>query len=74
MAIALGVSCIVGTWLGGKLADVFGKRDKRHMMKAFAGYCTVRHGSALFQPSSSGVRACGWPRSSKAASQQKYQA
>jgi len=32
MAIALGVSGIVGTWLGGKLADVFGKRDKRHIL------------------------------------------
>lgn len=32
MAIALGLSGIVGTWLGGKLADVFGKRDKRHIL------------------------------------------
>jgi MFS family permease len=32
MAIALGLSGIVGTWLGGKMADVFGKRDKRHLL------------------------------------------
>jgi MFS family permease len=32
MAVALGVSGIIGTWLGGKLADVFGKRDKRHLL------------------------------------------
>lgn len=32
MAVALGVSGIVGTWLGGKMADVFGKRDKRHIL------------------------------------------
>ena len=32
MAVALGISGIVGTWLGGKMADVFGKRDKRHIL------------------------------------------
>jgi MFS family permease len=32
MAVALGVSGIIGTWLGGKMADVFGKRDKRHLL------------------------------------------
>lgn len=32
MAVALGVSGIIGTWLGGKMADVFGKRDKRHIL------------------------------------------
>ncbi len=32
MAIALGVSGIIGTWLGGKVADVYGKRDKRHLL------------------------------------------
>ena len=32
MAIALGISGIIGTWLGGKMADVFGKRDKRHIL------------------------------------------
>jgi MFS family permease len=32
MAVALGLSGIVGTWLGGKMADVFGKRDKRHLL------------------------------------------
>ena len=32
MAVALGVSGIVGTWLGGKMADIYGKRDKRHIL------------------------------------------
>ena len=32
MAVALGLSGIVGTWLGGKMADVFGARDKRHLL------------------------------------------
>lgn len=32
MAVALGVSGIIGTWLGGKVADVYGKRDKRHLL------------------------------------------
>jgi MFS family permease len=32
MAVALGVSGIAGTWLGGKMADIYGKRDKRHIL------------------------------------------
>lgn len=32
MAVALGVAGVIGTWLGGKLADVFGKRDKQHLL------------------------------------------
>jgi MFS family permease len=32
MAVALGLSGVVGTWLGGKMADVFGKRDRRHLL------------------------------------------
>ena len=32
MAVALGVSGIIGTWLGGKIADTFGQRDKRHIL------------------------------------------
>jgi MFS family permease len=32
MAVALGLSGIIGTWLGGKMADVFGKRDRRHLL------------------------------------------
>ena len=32
MAVALGVSGIIGTWLGGKVADVYGKRTKRHLL------------------------------------------
>jgi MFS family permease len=32
MAVALGLAGVVGTWLGGKLADKFGARDKRHIL------------------------------------------
>jgi MFS family permease len=32
MAVALGVAGIIGTWIGGKMADTFGKRDKRHLL------------------------------------------
>jgi MFS family permease len=32
MAIALGVAGMIGTWLGGYLADRFGSRDKRHLL------------------------------------------
>ncbi len=41
MAVALGLSGIVGTWLGGKVADVFGKRDKRHLLTLPAVGMTV---------------------------------
>lgn len=32
MAVVLGLAGVLGTWLGGKLADVFGARDKRHIL------------------------------------------
>jgi len=32
MAVALGISGIFGTWLGGQMADVFGKDNKRHIL------------------------------------------
>lgn len=32
MAVALGLAGVIGTWLGGKMADVFGKRDKKHLL------------------------------------------
>ncbi len=32
MAVGLGLSGAVGTWLGGKVADMFGKRDRRHLL------------------------------------------
>lgn len=32
MAVALGVSGIIGTWLGGKVADRFGRDNKRHLL------------------------------------------
>jgi MFS family permease len=32
MAVVLGLAGVFGTWLGGKCADIFGKRDKRHIL------------------------------------------
>lgn len=32
MAVVLGLAAAFGTWLGGKVADVFGRRDKRHIL------------------------------------------
>jgi len=32
MAVVLGLAGVLGTWLGGKLADKFGVRDKRHIL------------------------------------------
>ncbi|WP_447761604.1 spinster family MFS transporter [Sphingopyxis panaciterrae] len=32
MAVVLGLAGVLGTWLGGKLADKFGARDKRHIL------------------------------------------
>ncbi|OWQ91081.1 spinster family MFS transporter [Sphingopyxis witflariensis] len=32
MAVVLGLAAALGTWLGGKLADKFGARDKRHIL------------------------------------------
>ncbi len=32
MAVVLGLAGVFGTWLGGKLADKFGARDKRHIL------------------------------------------
>ena len=32
MAVVLGLAGVLGTWLGGKMADVFGKRDKKHIL------------------------------------------
>lgn len=32
MAVVLGLAGVLGTWLGGKMADVFGARDKRHIL------------------------------------------
>jgi MFS family permease len=32
MAIVLGVAGAFGTWLGGKMADKFGSRDKKHLL------------------------------------------
>lgn len=32
MAVVLGLAGVFGTWLGGKMADKFGPRDKRHIL------------------------------------------
>lgn len=32
MAVVLGLAGVLGTWLGGKMADLFGARDKRHIL------------------------------------------
>jgi len=32
MAVVLGVAGVFGTWLGGKIADKFGSRDKKHIL------------------------------------------
>ena len=44
MAIALGLAGALGTWLGGKMADKYGSRDKRHLL-TFPAY-----GMALASP------------------------
>lgn len=44
MAVVLGVAGVFGTWLGGKLADKYGARDKRHIL-TFPAY-----GMALAAP------------------------
>src|SRR3546814_4138493 len=32
MAVVLGLAGVFGTWLGGKVADRFGPRDKKHIL------------------------------------------
>src|SRR3546814_5325324 len=32
MAVVLGLAAAFGTWLGGKAADILGRRDKRHIL------------------------------------------
>jgi len=44
MAVVLGLAAAFGTWLGGKAADVFGRRDKRHILSLPA------YGMAIFAP------------------------
>ena len=44
MAVVLGLAGVLGTWLGGKMADKFGPRDKRHLL-TFPAY-----GMALAAP------------------------
>jgi MFS family permease len=47
MAVVLGVAGVVGTWLGGKLADKFGARDKRHIL-TFPAYGMALAAPVLF--------------------------
>jgi len=47
MAVVLGVAGVVGTWLGGKLADKFGARDKRHIL-TFPAYGMAVAAPVLF--------------------------
>ncbi len=47
MAVVLGLAGAVGTWLGGKLADKFGARDKRHIL-TFPAYGMAVAAPVLF--------------------------
>lgn len=47
MAIVLGVAGVFGTWLGGKMADKFGARDKRHIL-TFPAYGMALAAPVLF--------------------------
>ncbi|HJS11048.1 MFS transporter [Sphingopyxis sp.] len=47
MAVVLGVAGVIGTWLGGKLADTFGARDKRHIL-TFPAYGMAVAAPVLF--------------------------
>ena len=47
MAVVLGLAGVAGTWLGGKLADKFGARDKRHIL-TFPAYGMAVAAPVLF--------------------------
>lgn len=47
MAVVLGVAGVIGTWLGGKMADRFGARDKRHIL-TFPAYGMAIAAPVLF--------------------------
>ncbi len=47
MAVVLGVAGVFGTWLGGKMADKFGTRDKRHIL-TFPAYGMALAAPVLF--------------------------
>ena len=47
MAVVLGLAGVFGTWLGGKLADKFGARDKRHIL-TFPAYGMALAAPVLF--------------------------
>jgi MFS family permease len=47
MAVVLGLAGVFGTWLGGKMADKFGARDKRHIL-TFPAYGMALAAPVLF--------------------------
>ena len=47
MAVVLGLAGVLGTWLGGKMADKFGARDKRHIL-TFPAYGMAVAAPVLF--------------------------
>jgi MFS family permease len=47
MAVVLGLAGVFGTWLGGKMADKFGARDKRHIL-TFPAYGMAVAAPVLF--------------------------
>jgi MFS family permease len=47
MAVVLGLAGVLGTWLGGKLADKYGARDKRHIL-TFPAYGMAVAAPVLF--------------------------
>jgi MFS family permease len=47
MAVVLGLAGVLGTWLGGKIADVYGARDKRHIL-TFPAYGMALAAPVLF--------------------------
>lgn len=47
MAVVLGLAGVAGTWLGGKFADKFGARDKRHIL-TFPAYGMAVAAPVLF--------------------------
>ena len=47
MAVVLGLAGVLGTWLGGKMADKFGPRDKKHIL-TFPAYGMALAAPVLF--------------------------
>ncbi|HMO76356.1 MAG TPA: MFS transporter [Sphingopyxis sp.] len=47
MAVVLGLAGVFGTWFGGKMADIFGSRDKKHIL-TFPAYGMAVAAPVLF--------------------------